>query len=158
MTNATYQSADDCPLGEAHGTASTHGNANNERCCDFCGFPVAQATNATPGPVEVRQADRDAAADAVQAYRDQKNNDWQGRIRRGECDDGYMVQAFARHRIEAARPVQSELVEALGIADGIIEADLMDAIEHGDADWEGRTRTALEAIRALVAKATGDGL
>lgn len=45
--------------------------------------------------------DRAAAADAVMAYRDRKNGDWQARIRRGECDDGYMVQAFARHREQA---------------------------------------------------------
>jgi len=57
--------------------------------------------------VTVTQRDRDAAADAVKAYRDSKNNDWQARIRRGECDDGYMVQAFARHRASApdAEPV-----------------------------------------------------
>ena len=47
--------------------------------------------------IEVTQAGRNAAADAVKAYRDQKNGDWQGRIRRGECDDGTMVQAFAAH-------------------------------------------------------------
>jgi hypothetical protein len=35
-----YQSAADCPLGAAHGMASTFGGANGERCCDFCGFPV----------------------------------------------------------------------------------------------------------------------
>lgn len=46
----------------------------------------------------VTDADREAAGDVVGAYRDNKNADWQGRIRRGECDDGYMVLAFARHR------------------------------------------------------------
>jgi len=50
----------------------------------------------------VTQGDRDAAADAVKAYRDQKNNNWQDRIRRGECDDGEMVQAFRRHRLTSA--------------------------------------------------------
>ena len=57
--------------------------------------------------IEVTQADRDAAADAVKAYRDNKNGNWQARIRDGECDDGEMVQSFARHahaaRIEGAR-------------------------------------------------------
>jgi hypothetical protein len=47
----------------------------------------------------VRQEDREAAADAVKAYRDRKNGDWQQRIRDGKCDDGAMVQAFAKHRI-----------------------------------------------------------
>ena len=46
--------------------------------------------------LEVTQRAREYAADAVKAYRDNKNNDWQGRIRRGGCDDGEMVQAFAR--------------------------------------------------------------
>lgn len=111
-------------------------------------------TNATPGPVDVTQAEKlfDAILGNVAAY-----GEW-GTPSYREAALRDISAAFARHRIEAARPVQSELVEALGIADGIIEADLMDAIEHGDADWEGRTRTALEAIRALVATATGDGL
>ena len=36
----TYKSAADCPLGAAHGMASTHHNAADEWACDFCGFPV----------------------------------------------------------------------------------------------------------------------
>lgn len=59
--------------------------------------------------IEVMQADREAAAKAVKAYRDQKNGNWQKRIRDGECDDGVMVQSFARHRIAS----QAELIEAL---------------------------------------------
>lgn len=43
MSGQTYQSAADCPLGEAHGWASTHHNADDVRCCDFCGFPVEDA-------------------------------------------------------------------------------------------------------------------
>lgn len=88
-------------------------------------------TTVTPGAVEVTQVDRDAAADAVRAYRDQKNGDWQGRIRRGECDDGYMVQAFARHRIAATPPdALQTVVEALKSAIAAIEDDrgLDDAI------------------------------
>lgn len=57
MTEATYQSATDCPLGQAHGTASTHGNAKGETCCDFCGFPVDhETTEATPVAMEVWQS------------------------------------------------------------------------------------------------------
>ena len=37
---------------------------------------------------------RKMAADAAAAYRGQKDNDWSGRIRRGQCDDGALVQAF----------------------------------------------------------------
>lgn len=58
----------------------------------------------------VTQIDREAAADAVRAYRDQKNDNWQQRIRDGLCDDGMMVQAFAAHRIAA-------LEEAAKVAD-----------------------------------------
>lgn len=37
-----YQSAADCPLGNAHGIASTHGGADGQRLCDFCGLPVSE--------------------------------------------------------------------------------------------------------------------
>jgi hypothetical protein len=119
MTNATYQSADDCPLGEAHGTASTHGNANNERCCDFCGFPVAQATNATPGPVEVTKAEKlfDAILGNVSAY-----GEW-GTPSYREAALREISAAFARHRIEAARPVSEAGVEAEPI--GYIIAEML---------------------------------
>lgn len=36
-----YKSASDCPLGEAHGMASTHHNAAGKWVCDWCGFPVS---------------------------------------------------------------------------------------------------------------------
>ena len=49
----------------------------------------------------IEQCHRDAAADAVKAYRDDKNGNWQARIRAGQCDDGVMVQAFAKHRADA---------------------------------------------------------
>lgn len=62
--------------------------------------------------VAVTQEDRDAAADAVKAYRDQRNGNWQQRIRDGKCDDGEMVQAFARHRQSSTEDVE-RLREAL---------------------------------------------
>lgn len=34
--------AGECPLGDAHGTASTFTNADGETCCDFCGHPTAR--------------------------------------------------------------------------------------------------------------------
>lgn len=67
---------------------------------------------------DVRQEERDRAADAVKAYRGQKNGNWQQRIRDGLCDDGEMVQAFARH----ASPLRARIAELEGalrmIADG----------------------------------------
>ena len=29
-----------CPLGPAHGFASSFANADGVRCCDWCGYPV----------------------------------------------------------------------------------------------------------------------
>jgi len=52
------------------------------------------------------QEDREAAANAAKAYRGQRNGDWQARIRRGECDDGELVQAFARHRFATEQRLQ----------------------------------------------------
>lgn len=66
--------------------------------------------------VTVTQADRQAASDAVMAYRGQKNGNWQARIRNGECDDGYMVQAFARHRQSAVQAALADDSEMLTIA------------------------------------------
>ncbi|MEN6549199.1 MAG: hypothetical protein ABFE07_24405 [Armatimonadia bacterium] len=64
-------------------------------------------TNATPGPVEVTQADRNAAIRLLEAG----GQDWQAKeIRLGVADHFPLVQAFARHRIEAARPVSGEPV------------------------------------------------
>jgi hypothetical protein len=49
---------------------------------------------------EVIESDRVAAANVIAFYRDQKNGNWQRRIREGLCDDGKIVQAFAQHRVE----------------------------------------------------------
>ncbi|MGE8135687.1 hypothetical protein ACQKO5_18940 [Novosphingobium subterraneum] len=66
--------------------------------------------NATPGPVEVTPADRERAA----AFYDQQNKfHYADSIRAGEFDVSYLVQSFARHRIEAARPVSGEPVAYL---------------------------------------------
>lgn len=77
--------------------------ASAERWCSMTNPVQADAL------VEVVQADRDAAADAVQAYRDRKNGDWQQRIRDGKCDDGMMVQAFARHRLASQPSADAEV-------------------------------------------------
>lgn len=52
-----------------------------------------------------------------------------------------------------AVPVQTGALTALRLARPIVEADLADACDHCDADWEGMSRTALEAIDAALAKA-----
>lgn len=67
----------------------------------------------------VTQGDREAAAAAVMAYRDQKNHNWQQRIRDGLCDDGVMVQAFAAHRI-AALEEAAKVAEGHGYSQGYI--------------------------------------
>lgn len=74
--------------------------------------------------IKITQADRDAAADSVKAYRDRKDNDWQQRIRDGKCDDGTMVQAFARHRHEARA----------------------EALEEGKNNWDGLARSIMMAF------------
>jgi len=38
--DGTYRSAADCPLGSAHGSASTHRSADGIDICDWCGFPA----------------------------------------------------------------------------------------------------------------------
>lgn len=49
--------------------------------------------------VEVTQADRDAAAALFAISKRQ-------RVKRGECDTDYLVQAFARHRLAFLRDVE----------------------------------------------------
>jgi collagenase-like PrtC family protease len=60
--------------------------------------------------IEPTQADREAAADVVKAYRELKNYNWQQRIRQGDADDGEMVQAFARHRLQAVAEERERVV------------------------------------------------
>ena len=63
---------------------------------------------------EVTQADREAAADLYLALDggsvDPSDIAYADAVRQGRCDDCAAVQAFARHRIEAARPVSGEPV------------------------------------------------
>jgi hypothetical protein len=46
-----------CPLGEMHGMASTFGNENGERCCDFCGRPIEKAEGSPLPPYDGLVAD-----------------------------------------------------------------------------------------------------
>ncbi len=84
--------------------------------------------------VVVTQTARVAAADAVKAYRDQRNGNWQQRIRDGKCDDGEMVQAFARFEAEVRIATTADLQARLEAAEGLSEArrdalhDLMDSL------------------------------
>lgn len=99
----------------------------------------------------VTQADRDAAANAVQAYRDQKNGNWQQRIRDGQCDDGEMVQAFARHRLaHTAGEPASDLVEAA--TEALRQIDKY-AEFFCDEDFD----PTVDLLRAALAKPTSKG-
>lgn len=49
------------------------------------------------------------------------------------------------------------LREALTLARPIIESDWYQAREHADADWEGMSWTALQAIDAALSEGNGDG-
>jgi alkylation response protein AidB-like acyl-CoA dehydrogenase len=60
--------------------------------------------------VEVTQADRGAAADHLQAISD--DGQTFGAIRRGQCDNDPLVQAFARHRI-ATEQQQADTIATL---------------------------------------------
>jgi len=83
-----------------------------EYLCLWSDGVIAEQVRTPPSPSlhrEPIEADREAAANAVLAYREHKSNDWQGRIRRGECDDGVMVQAFTRHRLAFSTPAASEV-------------------------------------------------
>ncbi len=70
--------------------------------------------------VEVIQADRDAAADHLQSITDDGHT--YDAIRRGQCDNHPLVQAFAAHRIAAEKAVldrlpdrpDADLIEILG--------------------------------------------
>lgn len=53
---STYQSAADCPLGAAHGSASSFTNPEGVRCCDFCGFPVEPTVSKPDVPFEKVEA------------------------------------------------------------------------------------------------------
>lgn len=58
----------------------------------------------------ITEADRTTAANVVQAYRGEKNDNWQQRIRDGKCDVGTIVQAFSRHRLTATVEARKELI------------------------------------------------
>lgn len=154
MTNATYQSAADCPLGEAHGIASTHGNANDETCCDFCGFPVAEVTR------HRTQALADAAAEAEPVgYIIAEMLNRKSEFERNGIVMTASPQGMSTLPLYAARPVQSELVEAL---EGLLKYEGHHVYCGHAPDYDqpcvcGFNEADAKA-RALVAKATGDGL
>jgi hypothetical protein len=109
----------------------------------------------------VTDMDREAAADAVGAYREQKNGDWQGRIRKGECDDGYMVQAFAAHRRAAAGgkgdgfspdDAWQELVEKDDRTSPSEYPDMALITREELAEFMGSAATQSDASDALVAE------
>ena len=68
---------------------------------------TAPSTPAGDGMVEVVQADRDAAANMKSAVAESWCNDCD-RIVEGRFDDWPIVQAFARHRLQALAPATVE--------------------------------------------------
>jgi len=108
-------------------------------------------------PVAVEQCDRDAAWNAIHAYRP-KDHLWKRRVASGEADDGAMVQAFARHRLAAlaSAPAGDGVEEAVARAicretltyRGIAELRYADQIV--DDEWEDYLSHARAAILAAA--------
>lgn len=72
--------------------------------------------------------------------------------RRRASDDAHFIAEVLNSLpalLAAVRRV-GEMEEALRLCLPIVEADLAEAIEHCDADWEGMSRTAVDAARAAV--------
>jgi hypothetical protein len=89
------------------------------------------------------EADRDAAADMMGRL---KAHAWEtvALIQSGSADDGYSVQAFARHRI-AAEAKLAEAVEALREIDG--------EVSHGRlGDWSLALGEIRKTVRTALAK------
>jgi len=74
-------------------------------------------------PVEVTQADRDAAAPFAFTFGDVATAQLQYDIQAGHRDDHHLVQAFARHRI-AAQAEAMKHADALAEALGALQEDL----------------------------------
>lgn len=107
----------------------------------------AMWTDGTPPRAEVSQTARDAAANVVMSYRDRKNGDWQARIRKGECDDGVMVQAI--HAAEQ-RGRNRGLEEAAVIAEGRAEVRFSEygitEPDTNDSYYDGRAAELYESL------------
>lgn len=111
---------------------------------------LAEAALATPartddaahagGNVTVTQPDADAA------------NAWMREHLDGSNAPGSLCIAFAQHRERHAQAGGdvAAMREALKLARPIVEADYHDAVEHSDGDWEGMSKTALDAIDAAL--------
>ncbi len=75
-------------------------------------------------------------------------NDW---LRQFSEDQQLADVLLALYRANQLVMIGPDAVEALKYADGVLEADMFDAMEHGDADWEGQARHSLDAIRVALA-------
>lgn len=109
--------------------------------------------------MQIEQIDRDAAADAVKAYRDQKNGNWQARIRAGECDDGEMVRAFAKHRLAHRHAAPDDAVERVDRHKAVrVGRAVNDALWENDMSNVSLDCEELEIIgRAAIAALGGSG-
>lgn len=106
-------------------------------------------TKETMGDVEVTQADRDAAAKhTTRGHGKLGHHTFSATymIRNGHWDDDPLVQAFARHRIEASRPAPSEasgdVVEA-AYREGYSDADNSYSLAYNWEWSEARERSGL---------------
>lgn len=80
----------------------------------------------TPEPVDVTQADRDAAADSSP-----HNGRWGSLVRAGHLDFDPLVQAFARHRIAHTHPTPAP-ADVAGLVELIAKALYFDHVDqHG---------------------------
>lgn len=88
--SSTYQSAADCPLGSAHGSASTFGDADGIDCCDFCGFPAD---------------DQPTTNDAIPA---------------GEADEAHRLACVLRIAQASSNEHGEDMIRAAGMLDRLI--------------------------------------
>ena len=114
-------------------------------------------TKETMGDVVVTQADRDAYAREVETFGDKEYAD---RIRSGQRDSLSMLQAFARHRTEATRPLTAEIADLRAQLDEAMEAlgsvvnscTLRSLRGHDHVPSMREQQDALRAARAILAK------
>jgi len=91
---------------------------------------------------EITQADREAAAEYYEfRHAVLGKSVWYGDMREGNEDCCHLVQAFARHRLQARADA---LAEAAGVAEGNRTDD--------DSMWDRAADTIATAIRALGEK------
>lgn len=101
---------------------------------------------------EVKQVDRDAAADWFYEPSEPNSEAFCVNIREA-CDDGNsLVQAFARHRTEATRPLTAEIADLRAQLDEAMEALEDMRFSTPDDDYQLGWTEAVDAILTILAK------